>query len=156
MIRVAGLVICLLLLVPVTATAQVVPERELEIAKALFDAGNYKDALKRARDAMATANFTDDQRLELHRIAALAAFNTGDLEGAQRHALLLLQLNPDYVLDPFAAPPSAIKMFEQVRTKNADFLNLVRQQLTLRAQQEKREAEERERHDGQPYAEREA
>ncbi len=134
-----------LLLVPSVALAQVVPERELEIAKALFDTGNYKEALKRARDAMAAANFSDTQRIELHRIAALSAFNTADPEGAQRHFLLLLQLNPDYVLDPFAAPPPAIKLFERVRKENFDALNLVRQQMALRAAQEKRETEERER-----------
>ncbi len=130
---------------PTAARAQIVPERELEIAKALFDAGNYKDALKRARDAMAVANFSDEQRIELHRIAGLSAFNQGDAEGAQRHFLQLLQLNPDFVVDPFAAPPSAIKMFEQVRREHADALNLVRQQIALRAQQDKRAAEERER-----------
>lgn len=139
------LIIALLLLVPMVAHAQVVPERELEITKALFDAGNYKEALKRARDAMAAANFSDDQRLELHRIAGMSAFNSGDTESAQRHFLQLLQLNPDFVLDPFAAPPSAIRLFETVRKQNVDALNLVRQQLVLRAQQEKREAEERER-----------
>jgi len=145
LIRLALGITLVLLLLPVVAHAQVVPERELEIAKALFDAGNYKDALKRARDAMAVANFTDEQRLELHRIAGLSAFNGGDAEGAQQHFLQLLQLNPDFVLDPFAAPPSAIRMFEQVRKQNVDALNLVRQQLALRAQQEKRDAEERER-----------
>ena len=138
-------VLLALLLVPSAALAQVVPERELEIAKALFDTGNYKEALKRARDAMAAANFSDTQRIELHRIAALSAFNSADPEGAQGHFLLLLQLNPDYVLDPFAAPPPAIKLFEHVRKDNLDALNLVRQQMALRAAQEKRDTEERER-----------
>ena len=134
-----------LLLLPVAASAQVVPERELEIAKAFFDAGNYKEALKRARDAMAAANFSEPQRIELHRIAGLSAFNSGDADGAQRHFLLLLQLNPDYVLDPFAAPPPAIKLFERVRKDNLDALTLLRQQLALRAAQEKRDTEEHER-----------
>jgi tetratricopeptide (TPR) repeat protein len=134
-----------LLLLPTGARAQVVPERELEIAKALFDAGNYQEALKRARDAMSTANFSDEQRLELHRIAGLSAFNLSDLEGAQRHFLLLLQVNPDYVLDPFAAPPPAIKLFEKVRQLNHDALSLIRQQLALRAAEEKRALEDRER-----------
>lgn len=135
----------LVLLTPLHGHAQVVPERELEIAKALFDAGNYQDALKRAADAMAVANFTDEQRLELHRIAGLSAFNAAAPQAAQKHFFQLLQINPDFVLDPFAAPPPAIKLFEQVRRQNADALNLVRQQLALRAQQEKRNTEERER-----------
>ncbi len=140
----AALVIALIVL-PSLAHAQAVPERELEIAKALYDAGSYREALKRASDAMAAANFSDEQRIELHRIAGLSAFNSADSEGAQSHFLQLLQLNPDYVLDPFAAPPPAIKLFESVRKQHADSLNLVRQQLALRSQQLKRDAEERER-----------
>ncbi|MBL9039178.1 MAG: hypothetical protein JNG84_11720 [Archangium sp.] len=123
------------------AWPQVVPEREVEITKALYDAGNYASALQRARDAMATANFGDPQRIELHRIAGLAAFNLGDPPAAQGHFLKLLTLNPDYVLDPFVAPPPAVKLFEQVRKENADALALVRQQLALRFEQERRAAE---------------
>lgn len=140
--RVALLV---LLLLAVPAPAQVVPDRELEIARALFEAGKYADALKRARDAMGMANFTDAQRVKLHEIAGVSAFNLGDTKGAQQHFLQLLQLNPDAILDPFAVPPPAIKLFEQVRKDNADALNLVRQQIALKLEQEKRAAAERER-----------
>ncbi|MCP2871881.1 hypothetical protein, partial [Salmonella enterica] len=57
----------------------------------------------------------------------------------------LLKVNPDYLLDPFAVPPAAIKVFEQVRKDNGDALNLVRQQISLRLEQEKRALAERER-----------
>lgn len=139
-----AVVLALTLLAP-PALAQVVPEREVEIARALFEAGKYADALKRARDAMGMANFSDNQRLKLHEIAGVSAFNLGDTKGAQQHFLQLLQLNPDYILDPFAVPPPAIKIFEQVRKDNADALNLVRQQIALKLEQDKRAAAERER-----------
>lgn len=135
----------LLTLAPAAGLAQVVPERELEIVKAQFDAGNYSEALKRTNAAMAVANFSDGQRVDLHRIAALSAFNLGDGEGCAQHFLQLLQLNPDYVLDPFAAPPPALRRFEQVKKDNGDALNLVRQQLALRAEQERRAGAEREK-----------
>ncbi len=120
------------------AHAQIVSERELEITKALFDSGQYAEALKRADNAMSLANFTDAQRVEMQKFAALSAFNLGNLPVATQHFSKLLQLNPDYVLDPFAVPPPAIKQFEQVRREMADSLNLIRQQLALRAEQEKR------------------
>lgn len=136
--------VCVLLALPAFAQ-QVVPERELEIIQSLYDAGKYADAAKRADESLGVANFTDVQRVRLHEIAALSAFNLGDGKGAQAAFLQLLRVNPDYILDPFAVPPPAIKLFEQVRRENTDALNLVRQQIALRLEQDKRAAAERER-----------
>jgi hypothetical protein len=132
----------LALLVSAVAQAQVAPERELEVVKSMFNAGNYKLALERAQDAMAMANFSEAQRVELHKFAGVSAFNLGDTGVAERHFLQLLQINPDFVLDPFAVPPPAIKVFEEVKRKNADALNLIRQNIALREEQQRREAAE--------------
>lgn len=51
------------------------------------------------------------------------------------------------MLDPFVAPPPAIRLFEQVRKDNADELALVRQLLQVRADQQKRAAEEKKKAD---------
>ncbi|MBK7863275.1 MAG: hypothetical protein IPJ65_32655 [Archangiaceae bacterium] len=112
---------------------------------AIFNAGNYQPALARARDAMGLSNFTEAQRVELHKYAGLSAFNLGDAPAAEQHFLQLLRLNPDYVLDPFAVPPPAIKLFEEVKKKNADALNMIRQQIAIREEQARRDAAEAER-----------
>ncbi|MDP2272323.1 MAG: hypothetical protein Q8N23_29175 [Archangium sp.] len=135
----------ILILVAFPAFAQVVPEREVEIIQSLYDTGKYAEAARRANESLALANFSDPQRVRLHEIAALSAFNLNDQKGAQSAFLQLLRVNPDYILDPFAVPPSAIKVFEVVRKENADALNLVRQQIALRIDQDKRAAAERER-----------
>ena len=135
----------LLVLFALPAFAQVVPEREVEIIQSLYDTGKYAEAARRANESLALANFSDPQRVHLHEIAALSAFNLNDAKGAQAAFLQLLKVNPDYILDPFAVPPTAIKVFEQVRKENTDALNLVRQQIALRLDQDKRAAAERER-----------
>ena len=135
----------LTLLCALPALAQVVPEREVEIIEALYEAGKYADAAHRANESLSLANFSDPQRVRLHEISALSAFNLSDVKGAQTAFLQLLRINPDYILDPFAVPPTAIKVFEQVRKENADALNLVRQQIAIRIDQDKRAAAERER-----------
>jgi hypothetical protein len=140
MIRVALVMLCAL-----PAFAQVVPEREVEIIQSLYDTGKYAEAARRANESLALANFSDPQRVRLLEISALSAFNLGDSKGAQAAFLQLLRVNPDYILDPFAVPPTAIKVFEQVRKENADALNLVRQQIALRIDQNKRAAAELER-----------
>jgi len=137
--------VLLLLLSALPAFAQVVPEREMEIIQSLYDAGKYADAAHRANESLALANFSDPQRVRLLEISALSAFNLNDLKSAQTAFLQLLRVNPDYILDPFAVPPPAIKVFEQVRKENADALNLVRQQIALRMEQNKRAAAELEK-----------
>ncbi|MBL8912381.1 MAG: hypothetical protein JNM17_16940 [Archangium sp.] len=128
-----------------TAAAQVVPEREMEIIQSLYDTAKYAEAARRANESMAVANFSDAQRVKLHELVGLSAFNLGDVKSAQAAFLQLLRINPDYILDPFAVPPPAIRVFDQVRRENADALNLVRQQIAIRADQEKRAKEERDR-----------
>jgi hypothetical protein len=125
------------------ALAQTSPERELELVRALFDAGKYAETISTVRKAMGVSNFTDEQRIELHRMAGLSSFNLGDQPAAKDSFLALLRLNPDYVLDPFVAPPPAIRLFDQVRKDNGDELTLVRQLLQVRAEQKRREDEER-------------
>jgi hypothetical protein len=83
--------------------------------------------------------------VRLFEISALSAFNLGDTKGAQAAFLQLLRVNPDHILDPFAVPPAAIKVFEQVRRENADALNLVRQQIALRIEQDRRAKAEAEK-----------
>lgn len=137
----------LALLVATSALAQGSPERELELVKAVFDAGKYSEAVVLVRKALSVTNFSDPQRIELHRMAGLASFNLGDTASAKESFVSLLRLNPDYVLDPFIAPPPAIRLFEVVRKENADELGLVRQLLQVRAEQERRAAEERKKQD---------
>lgn len=138
-------VLLLVLLGALPAFAQVVPEREMEIIQSLYDTGKYAEAARRANESIALANFSDAQRVRLFEISALSAFNLNDLKSAQAAFLQLLKVNPDYILDPFAVPPTAIKVFEQVRKEHADTLNLVRQQIALRIDQNKRAAAELER-----------
>jgi tetratricopeptide (TPR) repeat protein len=134
-----------LALLATSAAAQIVPEREVEIIQSLYDTAKYADAVKRASEALGVANFSDAQRVKLHELVGLSSFNLGDVKAAQAAFLQLLRINPDYILDPFAVPPPAIKLFDQVRRDNGDALNLVRQQIAIRADQEKRAKEERER-----------
>ncbi|MDP3232643.1 MAG: hypothetical protein Q8S33_22050 [Myxococcales bacterium] len=140
-------VFALALLVATSALAQGSPEREVELVKAVFDAGKYSETVALVRKALSVTNFTDGQRIELHRMAGLSSFNLGDTASAKESFVSLLRLNPDHVLDPFIAPPPAIRLFEAVRKENADELGLVRQLMQVRAEQERRAAEERKKLD---------
>jgi tetratricopeptide (TPR) repeat protein len=135
----------LALVLPAIALGQAAPERELDVARSLYDVGKYAEALARVSAALRGSTFTEPQRVELLRLGGLAAFNLDDLEGARGQFLQLLLLNPDFELDPFAVAPPAIRLFEQVKKDNAAQLGLARQQLALRAEQARRAEEARQR-----------
>lgn len=118
-----------------------VPEREVDTVRANYNAANYADTLKRAQEVLDGAKLTDEQRIELLKYAGLAAFTLGDRVNSEKLFLRLLQLNPDYVLDPFAVAPSVIKHFDEIRKKNSDGLSLIRKQLAMKEAEAKREAE---------------
>lgn len=128
-----------------TAWAQVSPEREVELCRQSYELGKFADALQRARTSIGLPSFSPTQRAALHELAGLSSFNLGDVASARAHFLSLLQVDPDHQLDPFAVAPAAIKVFEQVRKENGPALELLRQQLAVRAEQERaqREAQER-------------
>lgn len=136
-------VLCLLPLVTFGQLGMSAGQREVDAVRSYFDAGRYKDVLQRTEAALSAQNFLEPQRLELNRLAGLAAFYLGELEQAEGHLTRVLQLNPDHVLDPFAVPPAAVEFFEGLRRKNAPALDLIRQQIALREEQERRAALER-------------
>ncbi len=121
------------------------PERELSKVKLQYDAANYQIALETAVDALTTHNFSDEQRIELNKYAGAAAFNLKKLDSAEDHFYRVLQLNPDYVLDPFAFPPGAVKFFEDLKKKHAPTLDRIRAEIARRELEARRQAEERER-----------
>jgi hypothetical protein len=134
-----------LVLLAFSALAQVAPEREVELARSLYEVGKYQECLDRAVEAMGRANFSAAQRVTLHELAGLSAFNLHDSRVAAAHFLQVLELNPDHQLDPFAVAPSAIRAFEQVRKDNVEALTRVRQQIALQLEQDRRLASEQER-----------
>jgi TM2 domain-containing membrane protein YozV len=121
------------------------PQAELDGVRAAYEYGRYSDVLQRARDAIDRGGVERDALVELHKYAGLAAFNLSQPADAERHFAALLRMNPDYALDPFAVPPPAIALFERVRRDLAPQLELIRQQLRIDAERQRRETEERDR-----------
>lgn len=139
---------------PPATPPQPAEARAVTVVRQNFEAGNFREALTEARSALAAKNFTDEERLALHKLAGLAAFNLGDKTAAGEHLYQVLQLDPDHVLDRFAVAPAAIDFFQGLKKKNADALSLIRQQLALREEQRKQEQAELERKRAEAEAER--
>lgn len=130
-----------LLLAPLQVAAQPVGETIAAI-RAEFEYGRFEESLAHAQVRIDQGELSVDQLIELHKLAGLSAFNLGKQADAERHLIALIRLNPDYVLDPFAVPPPAVKFFDKMKLDNAQELELIRQ--ARRAEQIQREAAARE------------
>jgi hypothetical protein len=123
------------------AAAGSLSEREVTLCQSLFEAGKFSEAQVRAQGALAQLSLSEPQKVSLHTIVGLSFFNLGDVRSAEASFLASLKVNPDHVLDPFSVPPAALKLFENVRRNNADVLNMIRQQIALNLEQDRRDSE---------------
>ncbi|MFP2932413.1 hypothetical protein ACLESO_46145 [Pyxidicoccus sp. 3LG] len=118
---------------------------EVAALRASFEYGKYAEVLDRAGARIDRGGLSEDELVELHKLAGLAAFNLGRTEDATRHLRALLRLDPDYGLDPFVVPPPAVAFMEALKEEMGSELEFLRQERRLRQEREKAEAERRER-----------
>jgi hypothetical protein len=127
-----------------TAAAQTPPpDPEVARLRTEFEYGNYEDVLKRASERIDRGNLSEADALELHKYAGLAAFYLHQKGEAERHLWALLQINPDYSLDPFVVPPQAIAYLEALRASRSQQLDAIRRERRQNAERTK-EVQERE------------
>lgn len=140
------LLLCLLsaLLAPVQARAQD-SDTELAGIRAAFEYGKYAEVLQRTSARIDRGNLSEEQLVDLHELAGLAAFNLQRMGDAERHFSALLRLEPDHSLDPFVVPPPAVAYFDKLKERLDSELDFVRQERRLRQERLRVEAERRER-----------
>ena len=110
-----------------------------------FQYGRYEEVLKRATQRINRGNLSEQELIELHKYAGLSAFYLKNMQQAEQHLVALIELDPDYALDPFVVPPAAMKYLDQLRKERTPQLNSIREQRRLRSERLQREAEERQR-----------
>ncbi|NMO23206.1 tetratricopeptide repeat protein [Pyxidicoccus fallax] len=139
------LLLWLLALAPAAAQAQDSGDPEVAALRASFEYGKYAEVLDRAGSRIDRGDLGEDDLVELHKLAGLAAFNLGRKEDATRHLRALLRLDPDYSLDPFVVPPPAVAFLDALKQEMSSELEFLRQERRLRQEREKAAAERRER-----------
>jgi hypothetical protein len=123
------------------------PEEDPEVVslRTKFEYGKYEEVLQRAASRINRGNLTERELIELHKLAGLSAFYLKKMAQAENHLVAVIQIDPDYSLDPFLVAPPAIEYFEKLRAEHSRELEAIRQQRRLRAERLRREAEDRER-----------
>lgn len=135
----------LALAMPAVVRAQDAGDPEVDALRASFEYGKYAEVLARAGARIDRGELAEEDLVELHKLAGLAAFNLGRTEDATRHLRALLRLDPDYSLDPFVVPPPAVAFLDALKDEMSSELEFLRQERRLRQEREKAEAERRER-----------
>src|SRR5215472_1284210 len=114
-----------------------VPDIEVARVRTEFAYGNYADVVKRASERIDRGNLSEADVIELHKYAGLSAFYLNHKPEAERHLWALLQLDPDYSLDPFVVPPPAIAYFEGLRKQHGAQLSAIREERRRSAERRK-------------------
>jgi hypothetical protein len=133
------------LLAPGTVLADEPVDPEVGTLNASYEYGRYAEVLERAGTRIDRGRLSDKDLAELHKLAALSAFNLNRTEDSTRHFRALLRLDPDFNLDPFAVPPPTVAYLDTLRQQMSAELDLVRQERRLRVERERTETERRER-----------
>src|SRR5687768_4517765 len=78
-----------------------ITDAEVAGVRTQVEHGQYEEALRRARARLDRGSLSEPDQLELHKQAAVCAFNLKRKDEAERQFTALLKLDPDYTLDPF-------------------------------------------------------
>ncbi|NBD12184.1 MULTISPECIES: hypothetical protein [Corallococcus] len=134
------------LLGPASVRAQAPAAADPEVAalRSSFEYGKYAEVLERAGQRIDRGDLSEEDLVELHKLAGLSAFNLNKTEEAERHLRAVIRLDPDFGLDPFVVPPPAVAYFEDLKSQMAGEREFLRQEQRLRLEREKAESERRE------------
>jgi len=145
----AASVALLLLALPCRAGT---PEEDLTEGGRAYDRGEYRAAIELLRPLIypRITLASQDEALRARKLLGLSYLFEQDKEEAERQFLAILAARPNFQLDPLVDPASAVELFEEVKRRNAERLERIRQrqrQEELRRQQQealKRDAESEE------------
>lgn len=151
----AALALACLVAAPAAAHPSSNPKEALDQGRTAYDRGDYARAIDTIHPLLypSIELGTEDEVVQAHRLLALSYFFVNKPKEAEAEVTSLLALRPTYELDPIVDPPVAVRFFEDVRRRQAERLQAVKQREREEAERE-RQKEERERAEARARAER--
>ena len=122
------------------------PDTEFNELRNNYEFGKYDVVLRLAEGQIAREKAKEQPStallISLYQYAGVASFNLGKLPQAETFFVQLLQLDPDFGLDPFVYPPPAVTFLEKLKRENAKLLDALRESRHEEAAKRKREQDE--------------
>ncbi len=122
-----------------TPPSKPLTDGELAAVRTQLEHGQYEEALRRATERLERGALLEQDEVELHRLAAVSAFNLKRKDEAERQFTSLLKIDPDYSLDPFVVPPPTVSFFDALRKKLDPSLQKMREERRERLGREEEE-----------------
>jgi len=141
-----ALALCALLAAPAAAGPD--PSAELERGRLAYKHGDYKTSISTVRPLVypSIALSSETDTIDAYRLLALSYFFENDEKSAQREFETLLNMAPDFDLDPLIESPPAVAFFREVRKRMADKIKELKdRQERERLERERKERERKER-----------
>jgi hypothetical protein len=140
-----GLALALAFASTARANPSLVPRDALEQGRTAYERGDYGSAIDTIHPLLypAIELATEDEVVQAHRLLALAYFFVNKPKDAEQEVTSLLALRPSYQLDPILDPPVAVRFFDDVRRRQSERLNTIRQRELEEAERTRRERERR-------------
>jgi len=83
----------------------------------LYESLQFEKAIELSRQLLRTPRkFTKDDLLLIHQFTAYAFFNLGKPDSARKHFVTILDMDPNYQLDPVTTSPKIIRYFNDLKT----------------------------------------
>ncbi|MDB4968749.1 MAG: tetratricopeptide repeat domain protein [Myxococcales bacterium] len=132
--RVGSCILAALLVVAlVEPAASANPSRNvkasLDQGRTAYDRGDYSRAIDTIRPLLypSIELGTEDEVVTAHRLLALSYFFVNKPKEAEQEVTSLLALRPGFELDPIVDPPVAVRFFDDVRRRQLDRVNALKQ-----------------------------
>ncbi len=120
------------------------PFVEFAKAKNAFDAGDYPEACRRFEAFLSTASDNPALIAETHKYLGVSYLFLNEKEKAEEQFVQLLNMEPEFMLDPLIFPIDVVDFFTEVQQKHAQRLARIAE-AEARAEAEKKAQEEKER-----------
>jgi hypothetical protein len=109
------------------APAELTPASRYRSGKNHFEYGDCAAAIEVLKPLAVPGRLQDErQQLEVHRMLGVCYVLTSRPDDAERELSSLVNIDPDYSLDPFLTPPAAIDIFEREKSRRAAQLEEIR------------------------------
>lgn len=116
-----------------TMLSQASESPEIETAARAYEQGDYKKVIRIVHPLLypSIRLGSQDSLIRAYRYLGVSYLFENKKDHAEKQFLAILSMVPDYRLDPLIEPISAIEFLEDIKRRNADRLNAIRERSRL-------------------------
>jgi hypothetical protein len=110
------------------AAAAATPDQDLKEAIRAYDRGDFPSAIRLVKPLLypQISLTNQSQVIEAYRLLGISCLFEKDKTQAEKQFLAILSLRPDFAFDPLVDPPVAVNLLEEIKRRNAEKIEAIR------------------------------